>query len=174
MTQRRKFLLGLGFVACLAMVTVSGAWHSLAQDKDAELQRTQALLEVMGGGATVEQLVNYVYQQTVSTLLAANPNEGPAVQRFVDDHALPQIRARVPAMMAAAAENFSQVFTQEELDEIVAFYQSPVGQKLRRARSGILRETAQLGQFWAAQTFRDTLVQLKPQLEEQGLKAPDV
>lgn len=141
---------------------------------DDDQLRTRALIELMGGGASVDQLMNLVYQQTVSALLAVNPNRGPAVQSFVDEFALPEIRARVPLMMEAAAGTFAQAFTEDELNEIVAFYESPVGQKLRRARPALQRQMLQFGQLWAAQTFRDTLQQLKPQLEVQGLAAPDV
>jgi hypothetical protein len=172
--SRPAIYLATSFAACLLLVATPASWQSGAADGDAQQLRTHALIELMGGGASVEQLMNLVYQQTVSALLTANPNQGTAVQSFVDDFVLPEIRARVPPLLAAAAGNFAQAFTEDELNEIVAFYESPVGQKLRRARPALQRQLLQFGQLWAAQTFRETLQQLKPQLEAQGLAAPDI
>jgi hypothetical protein len=132
------------------------------------------MIELLGGGTSVDHFVNLVYQQSVSALIQANPGQGDQVQSFVEQQLLPEIRAAVPAMMTTLANGYAQVFTEDEIEQIVVFYQSPLGQKLRRARPALLRETLQFGQLWAAQTFRAALTKLKPQIEAEGLTAPDI
>jgi len=59
-------------------------------------------------------------------------------------------------------------FTDAELDAMLLFYHSPVGEKLLRKQPEIFRASGQAGQKWAAElTFR-----LRERLTEKGYPPP--
>ncbi len=59
-------------------------------------------------------------------------------------------------------------FTGEELDAMLAFYRSPVGEKLLRKQPEIFRASSEAGRQWAA----DLTYRLRERLTEKGFPPP--
>ena len=63
---------------------------------------------------------------------------------------------------------YAKHFTNEELDGLIAFYESPVGAKTVRVMPQITREAMQIGQAWG-QSLGPTIVErVKIRFEEKG------
>jgi hypothetical protein len=92
--------------------------------------------------------------------------------------AMPQVPAEVwngfreecdpRELEAAIVPLYLASFTAEELDLMLAFYRSPVGEKLLRKQPEIFRASSEAGRQWAAEvTYR-----LRDRLTEKGYPPP--
>jgi len=61
-----------------------------------------------------------------------------------------EFRADSDDLLLASAKIYSNHFSDAELDQLIAFYKSDVGIKLLRERPQIVRESAVVGEAWAA------------------------
>lgn len=59
----------------------------------------------------------------------ADPDARAAAQRIFAEESLKGFRARYPAMRTATAREYAASFSTAELDQLSAFYASPIGQK---------------------------------------------
>lgn len=59
----------------------------------------------------------------------ADPAKEAEAERVFADEVMKGFRARYAAMRTATAREYATVFTAEELGQLVAFYQTPLGQK---------------------------------------------
>ncbi|HEV8382960.1 MAG TPA: DUF2059 domain-containing protein [Gemmatimonadales bacterium] len=92
---------------------------------------------------------------SIETMIAAMRANLPA-QRLVNPQIPAEFWSRVEAKLVEAAPElmdsiavlYARRFTQEELEAMVAFYQSPVGRHLRELQPGLVTESAALGQRW--------------------------
>jgi len=59
---------------------------------------------------------------------------------------------------------YSRAFSEEELNELVKFYESPIGRKMTRALPQIVSESMAAGQQWAGEVLK----RLRTRLKEKG------
>ena len=67
---------------------------------------------------------------------------------------------------------YARVFTFEELKELSAFYDSPLGRKLLQKMPELLRECNELSQRMGVEVFREVLQSMQPEFEKRGVKPP--
>ena len=103
--------------------------------------------------------------------LAANSKMPPEkVEPIVDQALMPDIRASEPQFVTTVATLYGQAFTAPELQQILAFYQTPVGQKLQQVTPGLTQQMVQAGHAWIAQIGEQVLKLDADKLTAQGLK----
>jgi hypothetical protein len=58
------------------------------------------------------------------------------------------ITERAPEFVDSVAALYAQRLTQEELDDLLRFYQSPIGRRMRELQPALLTESSAIGQRW--------------------------
>ena len=86
----------------------------------------------------------------------------------------PEVRKRLPEFGGLIAEVWARYFTAEELDQLIAFYRTDVGQKLIALQPKLMQVGMQLGEAWGEKVAREVLRKFAPQLRNQGLKSPNI
>jgi hypothetical protein len=107
-------------------------------------------------------------------LRAANPEQGAAVSRVVDEFVLPELRQRIPEFLQVMAVLYAQNFTAAELDEVRQFYRTPTGQKFLQKQTPMALESQRLGAIWGQRAAMDAFKRIAPELERRGLKTPRI
>ncbi len=103
--------------------------------------------------------------------LAANSKQLPdTVEPIVDQVLMPDIKGSEPQFVAAVATLYGQAFTIPEMQQILAFYQTPVGQKLQSVTPGLTQQMVEAGHAWIAQIGEQVLKLDADKLTAQGLK----
>ena len=141
---------------------------------EAALVKAKELMEVTGVAAIVDQMLQPTMQQIYGLLVAVNPQQGPVIQALLEEHMLPEFRRRVPEFLDLSAQVYAKHFTAAELEEILAFYRTPIGKKTIEKLPIITQQSAQIGQIWGVKLAQDVLRNLAPLLQEKGLKAPNI
>jgi hypothetical protein len=102
--------------------------------------------------------------------LAARNNQPPdKVAGIVDQILVPDLRALEPQFIASVANSYGHAFTEPEMEQILAFYQTPVGMKLQTLTPALTQQMVTSGHAWIEQAATQVLQADAGKLSEQGL-----
>ncbi len=82
-----------------------------------------------------------------------------------------EIEARLPKYAEEVALIYARTFTLDELKQLNAFYDSPLGQKLLEKSPVLFKESADLIQQMGADVVREVWRVMLPELQKRGIKA---
>ena len=102
-------------------------------------------------------------------MIKANPGEGAKIKQALDELFMPEFKAQLPTFVDEMAKLYARHYTLEDLQQLNAFYQSPVGQKVVRETPQLSQEGMILGQLWGRRMAESTLEKLAPKFRERGL-----
>jgi hypothetical protein len=98
--------------------------------------------------------------------MRANLPAQRAVSPQIPDEFWTRFEARiaqdVPQLMDSIAVLYARTFTQDELEALVAFYRSPIGQRLRDLQPTLVTEGSALGQRWGMRIGAEIGASLAP------------
>ncbi len=124
------FIIGL----CLAALVCN------AQQTDSE-KDIMKLLEVNGSAATYD----LAFEQIVAQYKMMKPNVPQvfweSAKRDVFDKEIVELNKKLVPI-------FQKCYTQEEIKQLIAFYQSPLGKKLTEGTTKVSKESMQIAQTW--------------------------
>ncbi len=144
-----------------------------AQAKDPiALAKAKELLAVSDLVAMRDQMVSLVESQIASLVLEANPGQEEKVDRAVADLIRPSLKRRMPEYLDLAAAIYADHFTRSELDQLLAFYKSPVGQKLKREQDKLVPAISEMARNWVNRVGNDVLKDASQGLLKRGLQPP--
>lgn len=143
--RRRTAALAMAFVIALPLFGAT----STIPDKKRESIHT--LLELTGMVKVVDQMIDQMFD--------AFAKQSPSVPSEAWTRLKKKMRADdlVEEMMPV----YDKYYTQEDLDVMIAFYRTPVGQKVIRTLPDVSREGFQIGQAWGLRKADEVLKELK-------------
>jgi uncharacterized protein len=103
----------------------------------------------------------------IETQLPALRAINPGLADVFWDRFVAQARARRNEFVMTLVPAYAKAFELSELQELLRFYNSPVGRRLLEAQPGLTRESVQAGQAWAARISAD----VRQQLTKEGVPA---
>jgi hypothetical protein len=90
--------------------------------------------------------------------------------KMISDMLTDELHKLIPQAIALNAQVYSNHFTLEELQQIEAFYESPIGQKIVVEQPKIVKEVLPVGIAWGRQAAQQALERIIEQLRKQGVK----
>jgi hypothetical protein len=169
--MRRCFRPAAILIAALALAVPGMAGAQNAADPVA-LSKAKALLQVSNLVAMRDQMVGLVEAQIAAIVLQANPGAEDKVNRAVADVIRPALKRRIPEYLDLAAGVYADHFTRAELDQLVSFYKSPLGQKLVREQDELVPAMTQMSRDWVNRVGNEVLKDAADDFTKRGLKAP--
>jgi uncharacterized protein len=169
--MRRRFRPAASLIAALALAVPGMAGAQNAADPVA-LSKAKALLQVSNLVAMRDQMVGLVEAQIAALVLQANPGAEDKVNRAVADVIRPALKRRIPEYLDLAAGVYADHFTRAELDQLVSFYKSPLGQKLVREQDELVPAMTQMSRDWVNRVGNEVLKDAADDFTKRGLKAP--
>jgi hypothetical protein len=116
--------------------------------------------------------VALVEAQIAALVLEANPGEEEKVGRAVAELVRPALKRRMPEYLDLAAGIYADHFTRNELDQLLAFYKSPLGQKLKREQGKLVPAISEMAKSWVNRVGNDVLKDASQGLLKRGLQPP--
>ena len=169
--MRRRFRPAAILIAALALAIPGAAGAQNATDPVA-LAKAKALVQVSNLVAMRDQMVALVEAQIAALVRDANPGEDDKVNRAVADVIRPALKRRIPEYLDLAAGVYADHFTRAELDQLVSFYKSPLGQKLVREQDEMVPAMTQMSRDWVNRVGNEVLKDAADDFTKRGLKAP--
>lgn len=157
------------YVGALIMV-LAGALPASADDA-IDVEKQNAIIKLM----EITDMVD-ITQQTISTGLTAsfeqivkkNPNLSGAARDIIVEE-FNQVAIDInPEIIALTAEQFDTYFTKDEIDQVIAFYESPVGRKMVDLTPEIMTQTQTRLAELLVPAAQAALVRINERLMERG------
>jgi uncharacterized protein len=155
----------LGFAAALACAMISSA--SAQTPSPAQLAAARDVIETTGVADTMGDTVRVFIDEGKRTFLTTNPGLAKDLDA-AGDALLPQLKARQDELMGAIALAYARRFTAEELQQVAAFYRTPVGKKFRETQPIAQREAFESFRDWSEQMSQEVITRLRAEMKKKG------
>jgi hypothetical protein len=160
----------LALSLCLAL---SVATTALAQEPKpvdpAALAQARILFEKSNAAELGQQMAKALEDQQRAALERFNPARAAQIGEMVD-FMRAEFAKYMPALEDAIITLYAQRFTADELAQIAAFNDTPVGRKMIREMPAMMAETMSVAQTMALKAATDVMIKLRPELEKRNLK----
>jgi len=147
-------------------VTLISVGPAPAQSPDA----VAAAKELMTTMKSVDQF-KAIMPSLMNALKPAIVQNRPEVARDFDAFVpklLESMNARMNEMLDTVAAIYARNFTAAELNEIIAFYRGPTGQKFVQRQGGIMQESMAAGQKWGQELGAELQRRMTDELRKKG------
>lgn len=159
--------------ASSAPAASSNPASAIDPEKEADIRK---LLELTGTKALFNQTIGNIMSLMQKSLMQANPDD-PRGQMFAN-----LIAQQLRGDMAGQYEDllkrlipvYDKYYTKEDIENIIQFYGTPLGQKLLKVTPDISRESQTIGYQWGSKIGRDAVakvLQTHPDLQVVGARA---
>ncbi len=105
---------------------------------------------------------------------SSNPGRGKEVADLLRERLIPAMRDRLPEFIELAAGVYTKHFTHADFDQLIAFYESPVGKKLFTEQGTMLREMSQVADAWGRNLAAEVMRKLAPEFQKRDLATPNI
>ncbi|WP_274424456.1 DUF2059 domain-containing protein [Chelativorans sp. YIM 93263] len=145
-----------------------------AQDvSDSHLQAARAAVDAIEATTRYDEILPDAAQRLKSELIQQNPNMVDVIESTVNEQAL-ELAGRRGDLETEAALAYAQVFSEDELNQIAEFYNSPAGQKLLSDGPIVTREVREAAEIWRRGVIRDLSAGVGEKLQpEAGVEPSD-
>jgi hypothetical protein len=154
--------------AAVLAIALLAAPSAFAQTPSAAAVATaHQLVNVTGATALFSPLIAGVVEQAKLLYLQQNPalakdlNEIAAKMRT-------DLQPRFVEVQNEVAKLYAQHFTDKELKEILAFYQSPVGKKVLAEQPKVVDGSMRFAQDWANKLSEEVTAKMRDELKKRG------
>ena len=159
-----RTLLLAGFLATSAVLSAS------AQDvSESHLDAAKAAMRATGATDRLNKILPEVAAFTKAGLIANRPDIEAQISVIVDEVAISLAPRRGPLEDEVAAI-YANLFTEDELVKIEAFFSGEAGEKFLRLTPNLFRQVDEVGKVWRGGITRDMATTVGEKLKESGLQ----
>lgn len=163
MTFKSKLAVAL----CALALAVPVAHAEVSPVKRAQISRLMDLTGVLN----LSRQMSAIYVQQMGSYIRSN---NPDVSTEVLD-ALPEVVAKVfdeqmPTLISLCVPLYDKYFTERDLQQLIAFYESDIGKKSARVMPQMMGESAQIGAQWGQSLAPLIAQRLRERFKAQDLK----
>jgi hypothetical protein len=171
----RRIVRVLGAVAFLAL-----AQGAQAQQRPPQPQAEQAkqpspaavalavqLLELKGGIGAFDAAIEGVITHHKANLLQINPNLTRDIDATVQTVRADAV-ARRQELRNEIARGYASVFTEQDLKDMIEFYQTPLGKKMIEGEPKAGEESTRRAQLWIDKYAADVMEKMRAEMRKKG------
>ena len=172
MESLSRILSAAGLALGLALAAVpAGAQQPAAQPaaplKPAAIAAAKELLALKGVGGIYASAVPNIVQRAKDQLLASNLNYQKDLNEVAAAIAQ-SLAGREKEIGEQMAKIYASDFTEQELKDLIAFYKTPVGQKLLVQEPKTVQASMAYMQQWAQQFSETVLAEFRAEMKKRG------
>jgi len=163
-------LLALATVVAVGLALPAAAQQAQPPAKEPTAQQLAAartVLEVTGGAKAFNAVIPQLLQDARTTLLSTRPD----IRSDIDQVVLGLTSEFIPReaeLVTNLAKVYATTFSEAELNQIVTFYKSPVGQKFMQATPEVMRQSYAMAQEWGGHLSTDIMNRVREELKKRG------
>lgn len=145
-----------------------------AASDDEETQKMVArLFEVIDIDAQFDQVVTPMVQQLLPIFLAANPNRQAGLTEILYEEISAGIKSHKASFISMTAAVYAKYFDAQDIGAIIAFYESPVGQKFLELQPQVMQESMRGGMQVGVAAAKEAMPKILQRVREAQMKVPD-
>jgi hypothetical protein len=155
---------GAMLVALFGFVAVAQAQQAPSA---AQLKLARQVVEMQGSQRSFEGAVPTIFTQIYNQYVSQNPDLDKDIAATLRA-LLPEFDKRKEEITGILARVYAEKFTEAELKDIVAFYESPTGKKFVGSTADIGKQTMGKLQEWSGKVNQDAIDRLKAEMKKKG------
>lgn len=170
MSQMKKVLSGLSLLAFVVCGSLARA-DELTPAKRADILH---LFELTGAGKIGDQMAVMMVQQMRPALLSCKGCTAQTAD-VVQHEVLGLFRENISApggLLDRQVPIYDKRFTHDEIKQLIAFYESPIGRKLTGELPGIMADGVSAGQQWSTALRPELQRRIREALEREHIQLP--
>jgi hypothetical protein len=154
-------------VVALSLACASPVAFAQSQPSPAAMAAAKELITVTSANAIFNPLIAGVVEQAKILYLQQDPglskdlNEIAAKMRT-------DLAPRFSELNDEVARLYTADFSEQELKDILAFYKSPVGQKLLEKQPQVIDNSMKFAQTWANKLSEEVVAKMREELKKRG------
>ena len=116
-------------------------------------QKTDDILKMMslaGVSRNLDQVFEMSILDTLDLLRLANPKISKKLADEMKKEFIVELERSQPELLGRVIQIYSNRFTHQEIKDLIAFYETPTGQKIIRITPNLTKELAVIGRSWGA------------------------
>jgi hypothetical protein len=163
------FLRSFFSLLLVALIYHAAAADNLTPEKTNDIKR---LIEMTGGTNIAKQFSSAITQQLVQMLKSAKANIPDSALQAMEKDITTLITDNVSApggLVDQVVPIYDKYLTHPEVKELLAFYQTPLGTKVRSVLPQITQESMHAGQQWAQKLGPEIDKRVEDALKREGL-----
>jgi uncharacterized protein len=125
------------------------------------------IINVKGASKLYDPVIAEVVDRATGVLAQTNP----ALSRDLNEVATKlksDLAPRVAEIINEVAKMYASRFTEAELKDVLAFYKSPVGQKIIVQEPAILDQSVSFAEQWASKFSEEVLTMIRAEMRKRG------
>lgn len=162
----RMFKLVGAFALAATLLNVAPA--SAQTPSQSHLAAAWEAIRAVGADARFDDALPNIASQITITLRDRRPDVGDQIETTVYDVVFDLVPRRLD-LNNEVSLLWASLFSEEELDQITAFYSSEVGQRLNAMFNDMVVESLQLFDDWYRRTYSEAEERARILLEQQGI-----
>lgn len=154
-------------VALLSLTLTVPAMAQTAQPTPEHLALARAVIDFTGATRAFDSVAPKLLQDARTMILRTHP----ALQQDLDSVIAGMEREfgdKENELIEQIAKIYADKFTENDLKEIAAFYQSPAGRKLTVTIPDVLRESYQSAQEWGRELSVEVISRIREEMKKKG------
>jgi hypothetical protein len=160
-------LIVLGAIGAARQALAQAPQSQLHQPTPAAILVAKQILELKGIGNMYAPLVRGVVDKTKNMFMQTNfmwakdINEVSAIEQK-------QYAPRASELVDATARLYASHFTDQELKELLAYYQSPIGQKALAEEPKIIEQSMASAGSWGDNLSQEVMASMRAEMRKRG------
>jgi hypothetical protein len=164
----KMHMLGRFAMGAVLAIGIGAASVRAADDNitDSHLKAARAAIAAIHITDPFDNILPTIAMQLKTTMIQGSPNYEELINATVDEQAL-KFASRRADLEKEAARIYAKAFTEDELNQIAAFYATPAGIKLLKDGPISIRQLSKAGDIWAAGISRDLSKATEDEMEKK-------
>jgi hypothetical protein len=152
-------------------ILILGLIVALVPAVDSQVSKQEKIVELLRVTKTdsfLAEFVPWVVDQTTAQIKKREPDlPQDALDIIIDETKIVFGESR-GQFLDSMVPLYAKYFSEAEIDAMIAFYETPLGQKLVEVTPGIMREAYTLGQQWGQVFAEEALARATDRLKREG------
>lgn len=128
------------------------------------------LTEMIGVSKQSQQLIAIMRGQMIQLVMRSGSKQQDEATKIVDEILMPDFVAQQAELTGQIVDVWAGSFTLDDLKGLIAFYKTPLGQKLIATLPAVTQQGMASGQAWGQRIYQAAIQKHRAELEGRGLK----
>jgi hypothetical protein len=161
-----RSIITLAALQCLLLASIAGAQTNPRSPES--IEAAKALMAAMGQDKQFDTVIGTMMQGMSNIFKQRNPGAAKEIDDVMQSMAR-KFMARKSEVVDMVAPLVADRFTVAEMNEIAAFYRSPIGQKFVVEQLGIGQKSMMLGMEWGRRIGEEVEAEARRELKQRGV-----
>lgn len=143
-----------------------------AEVTPAKAKQIQQLMELTGARNLGQQFGRIMTQQIYQVLRAAKPETPERALLLIEEETNALMEQESPALLADLVPIYDRHFSEVELQQLIAFYQTDLGKKTIAVMPMVMQESVAAGQAWGQAMAPKLMARLEERFKKEKIELP--